>query len=67
MTQTDGDRKTQREGGAEKDERYSRSVDCGQQETVSGHEREAIDYEREAHQPQKARDRTKRRAGPGAT
>ncbi len=61
MAQRHPDRQAQRKAsGSEKDRQYSRSVDCGQQETVAGHEREAIDYEREKHQPQARGDKPKR-------
>ncbi|HUD50457.1 hypothetical protein [Parvibaculum sp.] len=63
-THTDGKEAQRNSSGAQKDEQYSRSVDGGTQEPVAGHEREAIDYEREEHQPQKRRDEAKaRRSG----
>jgi hypothetical protein len=67
MAQHSGGKETQRSSsGAEKDEQYSRSIDYGRQEPVAGHEREAIDYEREKHEPQARRDKARengKRAG----
>jgi hypothetical protein len=36
----------------EKEKTYSESVECGQQPARASYEREAIDYERDAHRPQ---------------